>query len=228
VPDVERELDGLYALPADEFTDARNELAKRLRAAGQRDEADEIKALRRPTAPAALVNRLARESTKDVKRLLKAGDDLRKAHGKGGAALRTAAEAERDAVDALLADARDLEPDASDATLMRVASTLRAAAADARSRPLLERGRLETDVEPQGFEALAGMSIAPPPKGKGKAPAKPKPDRRKLDAEKAHVRELREQAAGARRAASEAAREADRVERELAKAEERLRKLEES
>jgi hypothetical protein len=226
VPDVERELDGLYALPADEFTDARNELAKRLRAAGQRDEADEIKALRRPTAPAALVNRLARESTKDVKRLLKAGDDLRKAHGKGGAALRTAAEAERDAVDALLADARELEPDASDATLMRVASTLRAAAADAKSRPLLERGRLETDVEPQGFEALAGMSIAPPPKGK--APAKPKPDRRKLDAEKAHVRELREQAAAARRAASEAAREADRVERELAKAEERLRKLEES
>jgi hypothetical protein len=226
VPDVERELDGLYALPADEFTDARNELAKRLRAAGQRDEADEIKALRRPTAPAALVNRLARESTKDVKRLLKAGDDLRKAHGKGGAALRTAAEAERDAVDALLADARELEPDASDATLMRVASTLRAAAADAKSRPLLERGRLETDVEPQGFEALAGMSIAPPPKGKG--PAKPKPDRRKLDAEKAHVRELREQAAAARRAASEAARGADRVERELAKAEERLRKLEES
>ena len=226
MPDVERELDGLYALPADEFTDARNELAKRLRAAGQRDEADEIKALRRPTAPAALVNRLARESTKDVKRLLKAGDDLRKAHGKGGAALRTAAEAERDAVDSLLADAREIEPDASDATLMRVASTLRAAAADAKSRPLLERGRLETDVEPQGFEALAGMSIAPPPKGK--APAKPKPDRRKLDAEKAHVRELREQAAGARRAASEAAREADRVERELTKAEERLRKLEES
>jgi hypothetical protein len=91
---------------------------------------------------------------------------------------------------------------------------------------LLERGRLETDVEPQGFEALAGMSIAPPPKGK--APSKPKPDRRKLDAEKGRVRDLREQAAAARHAASEAAREADRAERELAKAEERLRKLEES
>jgi hypothetical protein len=199
---------------------------KRLRAAGQADEADGVKSLRRPTAPAALVNRLARESAKGVSALLDAGEQLRKAHGTGGSALRSAAEAERRAIDELVADARRLDPDATDATLMRVASTLRAAASDPDTRPLLERGRLETDVEPHGFEALEGVTIAPPPKGE--APPKPKPrsDRRKLDEEKARVRELREHAAAARRAASEAAREADRAERELAKAQERLRKLE--
>ena len=225
MPDLERELDGLYAHPVEAFTAARNELAKRLRAAGQSEEADEIKALRRPTAPAALVNRLARERAKEVGKLLAAGEALRKAHSTGGSALRTAGEAERRAIDALVAEARRLDADASDATLMRVASTLRAAASDPKTRPLLEHGRLETDVEPHGFEALEGVTIAPPPKGK--APAGPKPDRRKLDEERARVRELRDEAATAKRAATEAQREAERIERELAKAEERLRKLEE-
>lgn len=225
MPDLERELDELYAHPAEEFTAARNELAKRLRAAGQSEESDEVKALRRPSAPAALVNRLARERAKEVGKLLDAGEALRKAHSAGGTTLRTAAEAERRAIDALVAEARRLDADASDATLMRVASTLRAAASDAKARPLLERGRLEADVEPHGFEALAGVTIAPP--SHGKAPAKPKADRRKLEEERARVRELREQAAAAKRAASEAQREAERAERELVKAQERLRKLEE-
>jgi len=225
VPDLERELDELYAHPVEEFTAARNELAKRLRAAGQGEEADDVKALHRPTAPAALVNRLARERAKEVGKLLESGEALRKAHSTGGSALRTAAEAERRAIDALVAEARRLDADASDATLMRVASTLRAAASDAKTRPLLERGRLETDVEPHGFEALEGVTIAPPPEGK--APPKRKPDRRKLDEERARVRELREEAAAAKRAATEAQREAERTERELAKAEERLRQLEE-
>jgi len=225
VPDLERELDGLYARPAEEFTEARNELAKRLRAAGQGEEADEVKALRRPTAPAALVNRLTRESAKLVRELLAAGDALRTAHGKGGDALRKAVDAERQAVEQLVAEARRLDPEASDATLTRIGSTLRAAAGDPKTRPLLERGRLENDVEPHGFEALAGVTIAPP--AEGKAPSKPKTDRRKLEEERAHVRELRDQAAAARRAASEAQREAERAERELAKAQQRLEKLEE-
>ena len=34
VPDLEQELDGLYALPLEEFTKARNDLAARLKQAG--------------------------------------------------------------------------------------------------------------------------------------------------------------------------------------------------
>src|SRR3954454_4399478 len=76
---LERELDALYQLPPDRFTAARNELAKRLRAGGQGEAAQQVKALRKPTAAVWLVNRLAHENELDVKRLLKAGESLTKA-----------------------------------------------------------------------------------------------------------------------------------------------------
>ncbi len=225
MPDLEQELDDLYALAADEFTAARNELAKRLRAAGQTDEGEQVKALRKPSAPAALVNRLARERPKRMAALLEAGDALRTAHAKGGDALRKAAGAEREAVDALVAEARQLEPAASDATIARVGSTLRAAAGDPTARPLLERGRLTADVEPGGFDALVGIAVAAP-SAPSRAPAKPKPDRRRLDEERGRVRELREAAAAASRTARDAQRAAERAARELQQAEARLQKLE--
>jgi hypothetical protein len=239
VPDFERELDELYALPADEFTAARNELAKRLRAAGQKDEADAVKALRKPGVSAALVNRLARERAKQVGVLLEAGESLREAHSRGGDALRKAAEAERKAVDELVGAARRLDPDASDATLGRVGSTLRAAAGDPEARPLLERGRLTADVEPGGFDALAGIAIAAPlapgrggagkggARKAGAAASAPKRDRRKLEEARGKVKELRAQAREASRAAAHARLEADRAEREAARGERELRQAEE-
>src|ERR671936_661855 len=71
---LEEELDRLYALPLNEFTSARDEIARRLRGEGERDLADEVKALRKPTVAVWLVNQLAREREVDIKRLLKAGD----------------------------------------------------------------------------------------------------------------------------------------------------------
>lgn len=75
---LERELDALYQLPLDQFTAARNELAKRLSADGQAEQADRVKALRKPTVAVWLVNRLVREDELDVQRLLKAGESLAK------------------------------------------------------------------------------------------------------------------------------------------------------
>ena len=48
--------DELYALSPAEFTAARDERARQVRAAGQRDEAAAIKKLARPTASAAVAN----------------------------------------------------------------------------------------------------------------------------------------------------------------------------
>jgi hypothetical protein len=53
--------DDLYALPPGEFTRARDERAKGLRKEGRRDEADEVKALRKPTVAAWALNQLARQ-----------------------------------------------------------------------------------------------------------------------------------------------------------------------
>ena len=76
--DFDGDLDRLYQLPLSEFTSARNELARELRAQGEREKADEIKQLRKPTAAVWVVNQLARERPLDVQRLLNAGEALTK------------------------------------------------------------------------------------------------------------------------------------------------------
>src|SRR5438270_1978212 len=68
--------DRLYGLPVEEFTHARNEAAAELRKAGRRDEAERIKALRKPTAAAAAVNRLVHEHRADVEKFLAAASAL--------------------------------------------------------------------------------------------------------------------------------------------------------
>ena len=83
--DFEGDLDRLYQLPLSEFTSARDELVKRLRAQGERERAQEIKTLRKPTAAVWLVNQLARERPLDVQRLLKAGESLTKSQAKAAA-----------------------------------------------------------------------------------------------------------------------------------------------
>jgi hypothetical protein len=61
--------DELYGLPLADFTRARNEHARRLRQEGLRDEAETVKALRKPTAAAWTLNQLARQHPKEVKRI---------------------------------------------------------------------------------------------------------------------------------------------------------------
>ena len=43
-------LDPLFAAPLEDFVEARNELAKQLRGEGRREEADRVKAMRKPPA----------------------------------------------------------------------------------------------------------------------------------------------------------------------------------
>src|SRR3954469_14734659 len=83
--DFEGELDRLYGLPLNEFTAARGELAKDLRAQGDRERGQEGKTLRKPTAAVWLVNQLARERQLDVQRLLTAGESLTKSQAAAAA-----------------------------------------------------------------------------------------------------------------------------------------------
>jgi chorismate mutase len=210
---LEDELDRLYALPLNEFTAARDELAKRFRAEGERDLADQVKALRKPTVAVWLVNQLAREREVDVKRLLKAGEAL----GKAQASAKGFAEArsnEQHALERLASAAReaDVGPQAAE----RAIQTLRAASLTEEGRELLKRGRLTEELDPPGFEALVGM---PAPK---RAKAKPKPPPRKNPALKKAQERVQRLKAEAERAEREAAAAAER----LAKAEAELERLE--
>ena len=215
---LENELDRLYGLPPAEFTSARESLAKKLRADGDGAEAARVKTLRKPTAAAAVVNRLARDERMNVRALLTAGERLRDAQAsllRGGPpdAVHKAANDERKAIAALLRAARKDSP--GDAVLRRVEETLRAAAVDEEARRLLELGRLTRELEPVGF-GLAGMTIPLKPRRKKVVP--PDPDARKRREEIARAKAELE---AARSRAREAARE-------LARAEEQVRRLERS
>jgi hypothetical protein len=183
--DLDAALDRLYGLPAEEFTAARDALAKELRSAKRRDEADEIKARRRPTVPAAAINQLVRREPELVEDLIRAARDLvavqeRVLAGDAGRdELRAAADAERRAVSALLTAAATLTEKPSAAALEKVRDTLHAAATDDEVREAIAGGRLEREAEPAGAWGggfpLGGLpaepSAAPAKRTTGKAAA---------------------------------------------------------
>jgi hypothetical protein len=231
------DVDALYGLPLDEFTPARNELAKRLRKEGDKERADEVKALAKPSVAAWTVNQLARRRGARVKKLLDAGEAVRKAQeraleGGGAEALRKATQRERELVTELRREARDLLAEsgrpAPDAMLERIGATLSNAAVDPEARALLEAGRLTEEVESSGFDAFAGMALpsggAAPPKRKAepKPAAKARPsrgeDRQRAAEERKRAAELRRRAHELERAARAAERDAEVAARDAQRA----------
>jgi hypothetical protein len=180
----------LYGLPLDEFTRARDELVNELRRVGKKEEAEEVKALRKPPVSAWTVNQVARRHPQETKALVEAGGELRKAQrqavgGRGPEALREATRRHRARLDELTAIARR-ELATGDTTLQRVVQTIRSASVDKESSKRLLAGTLTADVEQTGFGSL--LAAVPPgavrrrsrPKAKPPAgrKAKPKPPKR--------------------------------------------------
>ena len=211
------ETDRLYELPLEEFTSARNALAKETG-----DPA--VKQLKKPTVPAWAVNQLARRREVDVRRLLRAGEKLEEAQkealrGGSQSAFERARSDERDAVKLLRAAAADVLREgghpASDQSLERITQTLHAGAATEEGRAALRAGRLTDDIEPQGFEAFAAMAgQIPPPQ---RADKKEETERRPSAAEQRRADKAREEAAAARADADDANARLAAAERELVK-----------
>jgi hypothetical protein len=212
-------LDELHSARLDEFVKTRDALARSLRKEGRRDDAEAIAAVRKPSVPVWAANQLARRNRPAVERLLEAGDAMRRAMERGD---RDAfAAAQQDQAEALrkLRDAgRRLLGDTTGSTLDRLVATLQAASVDEGLRPRLGAGRLEDEPEAGGFDALAGITVAPARPGR-RRPAKEATDRRRrervaqaqeaLREAKAHHRELDAAARKAERAAEKARRDAD-------------------
>jgi hypothetical protein len=225
VPELEAELDDLYAIPPASFTDARNDLAQRLKQAGQGDAAARVKQLRKPTVALWAVNQLARRHPDDVRALLDAGERLRVAQEAAlrgdSQQLRTATAEERKILLSLTQRGEELLREAGhSADAKRIAGTLRAAAVDEAGRDLLAQGRLSEELEATGFGAFAGMDIPSEPKQTGKTPKSPSPaDKRRRDE---RIRKLREAVTKARRNATKAERAVDRAEASLGQAREKV------
>src|SRR3954468_15250902 len=161
LPSMVDEADELYGLPDAEFTAARDALAKRLRAEKRREDADAVKALRRPSVAAAAINRAVREHGADE--VLAAGEALRAAHeallsgGGDAASVREAMARERDAVRDFTRLA--LGEGASEATEEKVRATLHAASVDDDVREALTAGRLEREAE-AGTDPMALLAAS--------------------------------------------------------------------
>ena len=164
---------------------ARNEAARELRKAGQREAAERVKALRKPTAAAAAVNRLVREHRGEVEQFLRAAAVLRDAQFSGKGDLAAATKQEHEALERLTGIGGEA-----------VRQTLLAAAVDDDAAQQLLEARLERELEPRGFGTLlahappapsrpagatgAGEAApAPPERKKSQTTARPAPDSRR-------------------------------------------------
>lgn len=160
---LEESIDALYALPLADFTSARNDLSKRLRAAGDRASANAVKVLRKPSLTAWAVNQVVHHYPAEWTGVLRATDQIRSAHATGGA-LSDAIAARRSALAGAQAAAEGVLRRAGSPPggpqSRRVSASLEALAGGADDvRP----GRLVVDLEPLGFGGLAGLDLASPP-----------------------------------------------------------------
>jgi predicted ribosome quality control (RQC) complex YloA/Tae2 family protein len=217
---VDDEIGALYELPLDEFTAARNALAKRL-AKEDAETAAGVKKLTKPTVPAWAVNQLAHREPKLLEELVQSGEALQKQTLKGSVeALRDSQRRERELARKLVGRAEALLKEAghspSAQTLERVSATLTAGAQTEEGREALRSGRLSAELEPVGFEALVGMT---PAKRTG-ARDELAEARRAKEERKRQRRRLEEELRKLERRAQSAEREAERAERDAAEARE--------
>jgi hypothetical protein len=224
--------DELYRLTPAEFTAARDERARQVRAAGQRDEAAAIKKLARPTASAWLVNQLARTAPEPMTRLYQLGEELQEAQRTlAGDRMRELSVHRRQVINDLLRAAGDLaaraEQPASAAVRGEVRATLEAALADADARAAVRSGRLTKALAYAGLgevDLSAALTAAAQPRavrGAKVADADEGADRARQRTEGKHEAERPRRGAdaalqAAQEAADEAAAASDEAERAVA------------
>jgi hypothetical protein len=158
---IDEQIDELYRLPLDEFTAARNALAKSLSGADR----SRVQRQEKPTVVPWAINQLYWQARPIYERLMNSGEALRAAQvaaleGKK-ADVRRASESHRkalaDAVDRAtdLAKAHGSQPGADPLSRMLEAISIA-------GEPPAHPGRFTDVIQPSGFEALTGVKLAAP------------------------------------------------------------------
>ena len=221
-------IDQLYQLPLDEFTAARNALA--------RDKGDSaIKKLEKPTLPAWAVNQLYWRQRKIYDEVIKTSTQVRTAYkgmlGGKKADVKAAeafhAEAMRKAKDAIRRMLEEAGNTASDAVMTPVVETLDALPTTD------EPGRLTRPLRRTGFEALQGVTITakaqpmvPRSEPKKHPPAENDKERRKREADEQERAMTKERLRFAESAEREAEAAVDRAKRAVERAEKTRERIE--
>ena len=214
--DFDTVADRLYAGEPAEFVADRTAAARAAKEAGDVELARRIRALRKPTAAAAYINRLARAGSAPLTELAGLGEQLRAAHEQlDGARLRELAHRRSALVQRIVRDATAL----SESVAREVEETLEAIVADTEVAQLALSGRLTSKAR-QDADRWLSLPTNPAPAKKTRQSEKD----RKAE-EEARIRALeRRQAVRAR---AEAERNLQRAERAAEQADERVTDLRE-
>jgi hypothetical protein len=177
--------DELYAVPLADFTPARDARAKELKA--DKPAAAAVKALRKPSVAAWVVNLLVRREAEQVAQVLAVGDALREAQATLDAGeLRALTRQRRQLTSAVTARARAVAAEegvrVTQAVADQVEATLTAAMLDAGAAAAVRSGMLVAALSATGVEAVDVAAAVAVPEALGftasprePAPA-PKPD----------------------------------------------------
>ncbi|MFG2123139.1 hypothetical protein [Streptomyces sp. NPDC048710] len=237
--DLDAVADELYGLRPEEFVAARDRYAAQARTSGERDLAEEIAALRRPSLAAWACNLLVRRLPDEVQPLLGLGAELRRAHRElDGPQLRLLARRQREVIGALGRQARRLAAEAGhpvgEGVQREVEETLHAVLADPEAAREWAAGRLVKPLGaatgfPDADAAAVGRRPAPAPKPKPKAMRRGGGEerRRQLAEARAQARDAERELRALQAEAAAAETEAVEAARRSAEAEERLRELRE-
>lgn len=235
---LEQIADQLYGVTPAEFVAARDEQVARARVE-DRELADRIGELRRPTQSAWLVNLLWRERRDQVVELLDLGERFRAAHRSRAAdQIRDLSGERQRKVGKLAAQAQRLATDAgskpSASAVREVEHTLEAAVADPDVADRVRTGRLTKPESyagfgPVGSDDMADLSAlfdtAETPRG-SEAALESKRESRKVIEARDEVDRTTEQLAAAETAAEEASTSRDALRERIRETQTELRKLE--
>ena len=176
--------DGLYALPLERFTPERDALAKQHK--GDKELAAALKALRKPSVAAWVVNLFVRREAGQVEQVIAVGAALREAQeGMDGAELRTLTKQRRQLTSAVTQQARSLAGDegvkVTSAVADQVEATLTAAMLDPECARAVRSGLLLSALSSTGVDTVDVAAAVAVPEALGfaasptaaEAPARP-------------------------------------------------------
>ena len=163
MPPQDKEIDALFRLPLAEFTSARNALAARFKKEKRPIDAERVKAIPKPPAPAWAVNQLYWENPKAIDKLVAIAKRVRQAQtGKiKNVDVRALLDEKKQMTAELMERAAAILREAGHATspdvMRRVSATLESLAVWGDTEGAPSAGRLTADLEAPGFDALAAV-----------------------------------------------------------------------
>jgi uncharacterized protein YhaN len=233
------EIDALFQLPLSEFTSARNALAARLKKEKRPIDAERVKSLAKPPAPAWAVNQVYWENPQAFERLLAVAQRIRKAQSgrRAHADVRELLDEKKRMTIELAERASAILRAAGHASspdvMRRVSATLESLAVWGATKGAPAAGRLTADLDPPGFDALAAvmgesnfkdarvLSFRAPKPAEDPAAARARAREAVQAAEKA-LRGARQEAGRAEAALTKARARVDSIEKEKHEIEERF------